>query len=354
MYRKLLATTALSLVLTGGVMAQDMMAPPADPTMDAPAAAPEVPQEPLVQASDLGINADGWLATELMGEDIYNSTADDAENIGEVNDFVLDREGGIAAVVVGVGGFLGIGQKNVAIAWDDLELVVDADGENRLVANMTREQLEAAADFDRAEWLASEQANAAATDIDAAPAPMDAPADPAAPADATAPADAEMDADADAQLEAETPATDVDADAQLEAETPVVDAEADAAADVEAPAATPAAPAADAPAAGADATTGAVVWDDYETVVTTDLTADELTGTTVYGAGDEDIGDIGDIVLTEDGSIEAVVIDFGGFLGIATKPVAVSFDELELDAAPEYDPETYVDARDDQLFYSNR
>ena len=75
----------------------------------------------------------------------------DAQLIGEVNDFVLDHNGSVAAVIVGVGGFLGIGQKNVAINWEELQLVVDANGNQRLVANMTREQLENSADFERSE-----------------------------------------------------------------------------------------------------------------------------------------------------------------------------------------------------------
>ena len=164
MYRKLLASTALSLIVAGGAYAQDA-APadpmaPAEPAMETPAEPAATPEEPLVEAADAGINADGWLATEIIDETIYNSTGDDAESIGDVNDFVLDQNGEIGAVVVGVGGFLGIGQKNVAINWEDLELAQDAEGNNRLVANMTREQLENAAEFNREEWLASESANA--------------------------------------------------------------------------------------------------------------------------------------------------------------------------------------------------
>ena len=63
MYRKLLASTALALVVTGGAYAQEM-APaepamaPAEPAMETPAA-PETPQEPLVSAEETRINADG-------------------------------------------------------------------------------------------------------------------------------------------------------------------------------------------------------------------------------------------------------------------------------------------------------
>jgi sporulation protein YlmC with PRC-barrel domain len=343
MYRKLLASTAFALVMTGGAYAQEL-APadpamaPADPMMETPA---ETPQEPLVSAAETGINADGWLASEIIGETIYNSTADDAEAIGDVSDFVLDENGEIGAVVVGVGGFLGIGQKRVAINWADLELTEDMDGNNRLVASMTREQLENAAEFDRQEWLASEAQMAAemeSMDAGDAMAPAEPAGDamaPAAPADdAMAPAAPADDAAAVEEAPAE--------DAMAAEETPVDDA-----------------------AAEADAA-AAMDFDSFETVSTADISAEELTGTAVYGAGDENIGSIGDILLSEDGAVDAVVIDFGGFLGIGTKPVAVDFDNLtflrdengglvlrtsltaeDLEAAPEYSEEGYLSAPED-------
>jgi len=307
--------------MVGGAYAQEAPMDPApmDPAMEAPATdmAPEAPADPLVTAAEAGINADGWLATELLGMDIHNSTADDAETIGEVNDFILAQDGGVAAVVVGVGGFLGIGQKNVAIGWADLELVVDNNGDQRLVTSKTREELENAADFERAEWLASEREGEWFVD-DIASDPEVPAADPAmAPADpAMAPADPAMEP-ADPAMEPADPAM---------------------------------APAGD-----------AIGWETYTEVPTTEITADELLGTTVYGAGDENIGSIGDVILSESGEVEAVIIDFGGFLGIGAKPVAVSFAELnflrddtgnlvlrtslteaELEAAPEYDEDAYL------------
>lgn len=320
---KLLASTALALVLSGGAYAQDVA--PATPM--APAENVEVPQTPLVTPADRGINSDGWLATEIIGETIYNSTAADADSIGEVNDFVLDHNGEIGAVIVGVGGFLGIGQKNVAINWDELELATDVDGNNRLVSSMTREQLENAAEFNREDWLASASANAVPAAEPMAPA-----AEPMAPA-------------ADPMAPAAEPMAPVE---------PVVPAEPMA----------PAVPAPDAaPADGAVVTGPIGDWSAYQEVATSELTADELTGTTVYGAGDEDIGSVGDIVLSDDGQVDALIIDFGGFLGIGTKPVAVAFDNLnflrnengdlvlrtsltsdQLDAAPEYNADAYIAA----------
>ena len=100
----------------------------------------------------------------------------------------------------------------------------------------------------------------------------------------------------------------------------------------------------------------------------TELKAEELVGTTVYGANDENIGEIGDIVLTQDGKVDAVIIDVGGFLGVGEKPVAVGFDNLafmadkdgkkylytnfskeQLDKQPAYDETSFAQKRDEQL-----
>jgi len=53
-----------------------------------------------------------WKADDLQGKQVYGA---EGENIGEINDILIGPSGGINAVVVGVGGFLGIGQKNVAV-----------------------------------------------------------------------------------------------------------------------------------------------------------------------------------------------------------------------------------------------
>ncbi|TGV93868.1 PRC-barrel domain-containing protein, partial [Mesorhizobium sp. M2E.F.Ca.ET.154.01.1.1] len=57
--------------------------------------------------------ADGNLASNIMGESVYNGTADDAQKIGDVKDIVLAKDGKAESLVIGVGGFLGIGTKNV-------------------------------------------------------------------------------------------------------------------------------------------------------------------------------------------------------------------------------------------------
>lgn len=60
------------------------------------------------------------------------------------------------------------------------------------------------------------------------------------------------------------------------------------------------------------------------------LTAEDLEGVAIYDATDEHVGEISEIVLTDDGQVEQVIVDVGGFLGLGEKPVAVSFDEIDI------------------------
>ena len=57
-------------------------------------------------------------ASALLNENVVNSAN---ESIGDVNDVMLDKDGKVAAVIVGVGGFLGMGEKDVALTFDQLK-----------------------------------------------------------------------------------------------------------------------------------------------------------------------------------------------------------------------------------------
>tara|TARA_R110002072_G_scaffold27730_12_gene90004 strand:+ start:2357 stop:2608 length:252 start_codon:yes stop_codon:yes gene_type:complete len=60
------------------------------------------------------------------------------------------------------------------------------------------------------------------------------------------------------------------------------------------------------------------------------LTAEDIQGSYVYGANDETVGEIDGLVMSDDGKVAEVVINVGGFLGLGGKPVAVTFDELQI------------------------
>jgi len=315
MIRTLLASTALATLVATSAFAQQ------DP---APAAAPAATAQPAAPAADQPMTkADGYLATNMIGESVYNGTGDNAENIGDVNDIVIGNDGTVKAVVIGVGGFLGIGEKNVAIDMAKLDWA-EANGDRWLVTNVTKDQLQALAAFDR-------------TPYDPAPASV-ASNNTTAPA-ATAPADGTAAAPAPAERNvAANPA----------------------------PADQPAA--SDTAAAPTDTTTTAAIDKTKLTEIPSgELKAEELIGTKVYGANDENIGEIGDIILSKDGKVDSIVLDVGGFLGMGEKPVAVGFDKLafmtdkdgnkylytkftkeQLEAQPAYDKSTYSDKRNEQ------
>lgn len=88
-------------------------------------------------------------ADSLTGNNVKSSVEDD-EDIGTITDLVIDEDGQINAVIVGVGGFLGMGEKDVAIEWDSLELTKDEDGDDYVIrVNASQDALEEAEEYER-------------------------------------------------------------------------------------------------------------------------------------------------------------------------------------------------------------
>ena len=82
-------------------------------------------------------------ASKLIGTKIRNNAN---ENIGEINELILDKEGKVAAVVVGVGGFLGIGEREVALDFKSLNIKYDPNamtdaGATTITVNATKDSL---------------------------------------------------------------------------------------------------------------------------------------------------------------------------------------------------------------------
>jgi len=61
-----------------------------------------------------------WRASKLMGLDVYNEAN---EKLGDINELILDKDGKINAVVIGVGGFLGMGEHDIAVSMNKLKFV---------------------------------------------------------------------------------------------------------------------------------------------------------------------------------------------------------------------------------------
>jgi sporulation protein YlmC with PRC-barrel domain len=105
-----------------------------------------------------------YLASTLMAANVRNPNGD---NIGDVNDMIIDGDDGrVTGVVIGVGGFLGIGQKDVAIQLDRIEITQDGDNPRdlRFVLNATEDELKDAPAFRTQRDLQNEaDANAVGT-----------------------------------------------------------------------------------------------------------------------------------------------------------------------------------------------
>ena len=80
------------------------------------------------------------------------------------------------------------------------------------------------------------------------------------------------------------------------------------------------------------------------------LTAADLTGARVYGSNDDWVGEVGRLVLAEDGQVTHVVVDVGGWLGMGERPVALGFDQVDMRRANGDGPVmVYVDFTEEEL-----
>lgn len=79
------------------------------------------------------------------------------------------------------------------------------------------------------------------------------------------------------------------------------------------------------------------------------VTTEELLGAPVFGQNDEWIGDLSELNLSDDGEIQGVIIDVGGFLGIGEKPVMMSLDQVTIRRAFGDELRAYVNATEEEL-----
>ncbi len=232
---------------------------------------------PSISASDV-IGARVYVSEAAVDADAYNGVQEGWNDVGEVNDIILGRDGTVDAVLVDIGGFLGMGERQVAVDMSALKIVQDdaTDADDWfLVLQTDRATLEGAPPY----VVPGMATTGAATNTDAAAtetAATDTAAAPAADGSTTATA-------------TDTTATDM----------------------------------ATAPAAGSMA-----LPEGYTAVERTGLTAETLTGASVHDASDRSIAEVQDLVLTSDGQVTDVVLDVGGFLGIGAKRVAIPLDRL--------------------------
>jgi PRC-barrel domain len=146
--RTTMTAAALAVAMAPPAFAQQSKPSPMAPTMQNAQGStmdshPTMPQRAgFVQRQQ----ASEWRGSKLIGASVYGP---DNNSIGEINDVLVSDNGNISAVVVGVGGFLGVGEKDVALPFSALDVKRKADSSaiDKITVSYTKEQLKDAPKF---------------------------------------------------------------------------------------------------------------------------------------------------------------------------------------------------------------
>ena len=225
------------------------------------------------QMDPVAITASNFIGKRVYAAEVafdateYSGVQEGWNDIGEINDVVLTRDGMVDSVLVDIGGFLGMGERQVAVGMESIRFVSDtATPEDLndffLVVTADKVMLESAPVFERSDVVPM---NGATTTADGAA------TDPAiADGTATDPAMADT----------------------------------------------------------ADGTVRSV--DGYAAVDIVGMTTEKLIGARVYGPDDSDVGEVSEVKLDGQGAASQVILDVGGFLGLGEKPVALDLSSLDV------------------------
>jgi hypothetical protein len=135
--------TAASLIalLALPAVAQDGATPPAtNPAVESTA--------PVPAGEKAALGSGEISAKALLNESVRNASN---ESVGDINDVLIASDGKIAAVIVGVGGFLGMGEKDVALPFDQLMFAKDASDDLIVSTSATKESLQSAPEYTKPE-----------------------------------------------------------------------------------------------------------------------------------------------------------------------------------------------------------
>ncbi|MDI3335553.1 PRC-barrel domain-containing protein [Defluviimonas aestuarii] len=263
--KKFMISAAFAALATTSAVAQDVMFRAEGDPME-------------IAASDF-IGKRVYASEAAVEGDAFDGLQDGWEDIGEINDVILSRGGSVDAVLVDIGGFLGIGERQVAVDMGAIRFVSDSstaddEADYFLVMTADRTMFEEAPEYHWGHASMEKVENAAAATAEA------------------------VDNAAEATAEAVDDAADATAEAAGEA---------------------------------ADAVTREpIMRDGYDPAAEADLTTEMLTGAKAYDANDEWIGEVSRLIINENGKITHSIIDVGGFLGIGEKPVELAMGDVDI------------------------
>jgi len=257
----------LAAFLSGGAVAayaqpQQAASPPASATIDSKMA-------PSATAD----------TRKLIGRNIKNA---DGETIGTIKSIYINKDGRVDSVMVDVGGFLGVGDREVRVAWSDLKIT--DNGENVMV-DMTKDQLKAKPEYryKNAAWRGQ-------VFTDTGPW-MARPSDTARTAEAPRPA-------SDQLAQTAKPPADRSTDKPSDQSN-----------------------------VAAATSTGTTSTGDFNAAG--EMSSHALIGATVRNEKREAVGKVEDVYVDNSGAIKTVVVSVGGFLGVGAKDVAVKWSDLK-------------------------
>ncbi|GGC54887.1 PRC-barrel domain-containing protein [Chelatococcus reniformis] len=146
MRKHLILATAMLTLAGAPAFAQTTMTPaPSEPKPAEPSTAPAAPgpKAGVGHMSEQG--ASQWMASKVIGASVVGP---DGKTVGDINDIVLEQSGSAQAAVIGVGGFLGVGEKRVAVPFSQLQVARDGNGEiDKITLGMTKDELNNAPTF---------------------------------------------------------------------------------------------------------------------------------------------------------------------------------------------------------------
>jgi hypothetical protein len=139
-YRAALLMTLMVLSAVVYSAAQENPAPP--PQTEQPA---DVGKNPVSPPREPTITVlDNHEAQGILGKEV-RSAAD--ENMGRIADVIVDQMGRVRAAVIDFGGFLGVGSRKIAVAWNALRFPSKAKKGDHIALELTRDQVRAAPEF---------------------------------------------------------------------------------------------------------------------------------------------------------------------------------------------------------------
>jgi sporulation protein YlmC with PRC-barrel domain len=211
---------------------------------------------------------------KLIGRNIKNA---DGDTIGEIKSIYINKDGKVDSVLASVGGFLGVGDREVRIAWSDLRIT---DNGEKVMVNMTKDELKA-----KPEYRYKNESWRGQVFTDTGPWSAR-PSDTARAADAPRPASDQL---------AQTTKPPADRSTDKPSERPNM---------------------------AATTSTG-----DFNAAG--EMSGNTLIGATVRNDKREAVGKIEDVYVDDSGAIKTVVVAVGGFLGVGAKDVALKWSDLK-------------------------